>query len=139
MRILTLPEGVDPCDFIATHGSDSFRQLLAQAVDALEHKFKAVTNGLDTLTDTHRASQAAEQMLATLAQIRPAGGGASSQTLLREEQMLSRIARKFHLPEEQLRSRLSAMRRERARQPRRRQASGVRCRRVAISNLTPDT
>ena len=106
LRILTLPEGVDPCDFIATHGSDPFRALLAQAVDALEHKFKAVTNGLDTLTDTHRASQAAEQLLATLAQIRPHGGGASSQTLLREEQMLSRIARQFHLPEEKLRSRL---------------------------------
>jgi hypothetical protein len=72
------------------------------------------------LTDTHRAAQAAEQMLATLAQIRPAGGGASSQALLREEQMLSRIARKFHLPEEKLRSRLGSLRRE----SRRRQASG---------------
>ncbi|MEX0613358.1 MAG: toprim domain-containing protein [Pirellulales bacterium] len=119
LQILTLPEGVDPCDFIATHGSDSFRALVAQAIDPLEHKFRAVTNGLDTLTDTHRASQAAEQMLATLAQIRPAGGGASSQALLREEQMLSRIARKFHLPEEKLRSRLGALRRE----SRRRQAA----------------
>ncbi len=72
LRILTLPEGIDPCDFIATHGSDQFRQLLATAVDALEHKFRSVTNGLDTLTDTHRASQAAEQLLATLAQI-PSG------------------------------------------------------------------
>jgi DNA primase len=111
LRILTLPEGLDPCDFIATHGSDPFRQLLTQAVDALEHKFRTVTNGLDTLTDTHRASQAAEQMLATLASIRPTSGGATSQTLLREEQMLSRIARKFHLPEEKLRTRLSSMRR----------------------------
>ncbi|HJQ80729.1 MAG TPA: toprim domain-containing protein, partial [Lacipirellulaceae bacterium] len=125
LRILTLPQGVDPCDFIATHGSDSFRELLTEAVDALEHKFNAVTNGLDTLTDTHRASQAAEQVLATLAQIRPAGGGASSQTLLREEQMLGRIARKFHLPEEQLRSRLGALRRE-ARTRQTSKVSGVR-------------
>lgn len=112
LRILTLPEGIDPCDFIATHGSDSFRALLAEAVDALEHKFKVVTNGLDTLTDTHRASQAAEQLLATLAQIRPNASGASSQTMIREEQMLSRIARKFHLPEEKLRERLKAVRRD---------------------------
>jgi DNA primase len=111
LRILTLPEGIDPCDFIATHGSDQFRLLLAEAVDALEHKFKAVTNGLDTLADTHRASQAAEQLLATLAQIRPTATGASSQTMLREEQMLSRIARKFHLPEEKLRARLTSLRR----------------------------
>ncbi len=111
LQILTLPQGADPCDFIATHGSDSFRALLAHAADPLEHKFKVVTNGLDTLTDTHRASQAAEQLLATLAQIRPAGGGASSATLLREEQMLSRIAREFHLPEESLRGRLKTLRR----------------------------
>ncbi len=108
LRILTLPEGIDPCDFIATQGSDAFRQLLTTAVDALEHKFRTVTNGLDTLTDTHRASQAAEQLLASLAPIRPA----SSETLLREQQMLSRIARKLHLPEEQLRNRLVAMRRD---------------------------
>ena len=95
LRILTLPEGLDPCDFIATHGSDQFRQLVDHAVDALEHKFKTVTNGLDTLTDTHRVSQAAEQMLATLAQIRQPGAGATSQALLREDQMLSRIARQF--------------------------------------------
>jgi len=111
LQILTLPEGLDPCDFIATHGSDPFRQLLTQAVDALEHKFRTVTNGLDTFTDTHRVSQAAEQLLATLVSIRPTSGGATSQSLLREEQMLSRIARKFHLPEEKLRSRLTSMRR----------------------------
>ena len=118
LRILILPGGVDPCDFIATHGSDQFRALLATAVDALEHKFKVVTNGLDTLTDTHRASQAAEQLLGTLAQLRPTAAGASSTTLLREEQMLSRIARKFHLPEEQLRSRLNAIRRDATNRPR---------------------
>jgi DNA primase len=113
LKILTLPQGVDPCDFIATHGSDAFRQLLSQAADALEHKFNAVTNGLDILADTHRAAQAAEQMLATLAQIRPAGAsGDSSRAVLREQQMLSRIARMFHLAEEQLRSRLSSLRRE---------------------------
>ncbi len=110
LRILTLPEGIDPCDFIVEHGSEKFRELIGQAVDALEHKFNAVTNGLDTLVDTHRASQAAEQLLATLAQIRPVGGSASSETLLREEQMLGRIARKFQLQEEMLRSRLVAIR-----------------------------
>jgi DNA primase len=112
LRILTLPEGLDPCDFIIEHGSDSFRQLLTQAVDALEHKFNAVTQGLDTLTDTHSASQAAEQILQALASIRVAAATASSQALLREEQMLSRVARKFHMPEDKLRSRLSALRQE---------------------------
>jgi DNA primase len=110
LRILTLPEVLDPCDIIATHGSDPFRALLAQAVDALEHKFKTVTNGLDTLTDTHRTAQAAEHLLATLASIRPSSG-ATSEAIVREDQMLSRIARQFHLAEETLRTRLTAIRR----------------------------
>jgi hypothetical protein len=102
-------------------------------VDALEHKFKVVTNGLDTLTDTHRASQAAEQLLATLAQLRPAGAGASSTTLLREEQMLSRIARRFHLPEEKLRSRLNSLRREATARPRSQQRADDDSQRAARS------
>jgi len=112
LRILTLPEGVDPCDFIVTHGGDALRQLLAGAVDALEHKFQAVTQGLDTTTDTHRAAQAVEQVLSTLAQIRTAAATeAASPVLLREQQMLGRIARRFRMPEEQLRNRLAALRR----------------------------
>ena len=82
LRILTLPEGLDPCDFIASQGSDAFRQLLAGAVDALEHKFHSVTHGLDLSTDTHRAAEAVEQVLATLAQLRPASSDAASPTLL---------------------------------------------------------
>lgn len=139
LRILTLPEGLDPCDFISQQGSEPFRQMLTQAVDALEHKFRTVTNGLDTLTDTHRASQAAEQLLVTLTQIRPAGGGPSSQTLLREEQMLSRIARQFHLREEQLRSRLSTLRREARRRQgaSRGQAADVPIETAAVSPTAP--
>jgi DNA primase len=117
LRILTLPEGLDPCDFIASHGSDAFRQLLAGAVDALEHKFHSVTHGLDLSTDTHRAAEAVEQVLATLAQLRPASRDAASPTLLREQQMLGRIARQFRLPEEQLRNRMTALRRARQSRP----------------------
>lgn len=129
LRILTLPQGLDPCDFIAQHGCDSFRELLAGAVDALEHKFRSVAKGLDILTDTHGASQATEDLLNTLAKIRPVSGGASSRTLLREEQMLGRIARQFHLPEEQLRSRLVALRREARRVPAAAQAPAAEQRR----------
>ena len=117
LRILTLPEGLDPCDFIASQGSDAFRQLLRGAVDALEHKFHSVTHGLDLSTDTHRAAEAVEQVLATLAQLRPASRDAASPTLLREQQMLGRIARQFRLPEEQLRNRMTALRRARQSRP----------------------
>lgn len=117
LKILTLPEGLDPCDFIASQGSEAFRHLLGGAVDALEHKFRSVTHGLDLSTDTHRATEAVEQVLGTLAQLRPAAADAASPTLLREQQMLGRIAREFRLPEDQLRNRLTALRKARRARP----------------------
>jgi hypothetical protein len=72
---------------------------------------------LDLSTDTHRATEAVEQVLGTLAQLRPAAAEAASPTLLREQQMLGRIAREFRLPEDQLRNRLTALRKARQARP----------------------
>ena len=38
LRIVTLPDGLDPADFLLQRGADAFRQFLDGAVDALEHK-----------------------------------------------------------------------------------------------------
>ncbi len=110
LKILSLPEGADPCDVILSHGSDEFRRLLDGSVDALQHKILAVTNGLVPGADAHRSSQAVEAILATLARALPAAA-ASSTSLLREQQVLVRLARQFGLAEESLRLRLKALRR----------------------------
>ncbi len=117
LRILTLPQDLDPCDFIQKQGSDAFRQLLTGAVDALEHKLNSVTNGLVIEKETHRASQAVEEVLSTLAKSRRSGVETSSDSLIREQQILARISRMFHLPEEQIRRRLNELRKK-ANQPR---------------------
>jgi DNA primase len=109
LKILTLPEGADPCDVIRSHGSDTFRRLLAQSVDALQHKILAVTNGLVPGADAHRSSQAVEAILATLARALPATA-ASSASLMREQQVLVRISRQFGVGEDSLRTRLKALR-----------------------------
>jgi DNA primase len=109
LKILTLPEGADPCDVIRTHGCDEFRSLLAQSVDALQHKIAAVTNGLVPGADAHRSAQAVEAILATLARALPAAA-ASSSSLMREQQVLVRIARQFGVGEDSLRTRLKALR-----------------------------
>lgn len=115
LRILGLPEGLDPCDFIAKpkegFGADAFRRLVNQAPDALEHKMITVTNGLVTASDTHAASQAVEQLLATLAKVGAGVGEATSAVLLREQNLLSRLSRRFQVSEEVLRQRLVALRR----------------------------
>jgi DNA primase len=115
LKILTLPQGGDPCDFIVTQGGGAFRQLISQSVDALEHKLRIESKGLDVQTDTHGTTQAAERVLGTLARARPGAGLASSSMLLREQQMLSRTARHFQLPEANLRRRLAELRQSHSR------------------------
>ncbi|MEM6329774.1 MAG: DNA primase [Planctomycetota bacterium] len=112
LRILGLPAGLDPCDFIASpkegQGADAFRGLVAQAPDALEHKMQAVTKGLVATSDTHGVATAVDGLLATLA--KAGAGRVGSHAMLREQSLLSRLARRFQLPEDQLRRRLVSLR-----------------------------
>lgn len=112
LQILTLPEGADPCDVIATQGSDAFRQLLLTSVDALDHKINAVTNGLASASGTHRSAQAVEEILTALARALPMHMGASSAGFVREQQVLSRLSREFGVTEDALHTRLTTRRRE---------------------------
>jgi DNA primase len=112
LRILTLPGQLDPCDFISSHGSDAFRELLQRAPDALEHKLQSVTSGMMLSADnTHGVAKAVELVLDTLARVRSAIGEATSDSIVREQGILGRLSRRFHLPEEGLRTRLADLRR----------------------------
>lgn len=115
LRILTLPEGLDPCDFVREHGPDAFRELLADAKDALDHKVHAATRGINLATETHRANQALETILSTIARAPRPQLGTSTEMRLREQQILSRMARQFHVAESVIRDRLNELRRKASR------------------------
>ncbi len=118
LRILTLPGGLDPCDFVASHGGDKFADLVSQAPDALEHKLQSVTEGMVLSADnTHAASRAVEQMLATLAKTQPTLGEAGSAFFLREQSLLGKLSRYFSLPVEGLRDRLRDLRQKASQKP----------------------
>ncbi len=126
LRILTLPEGLDPCDFLLQQGAEAFRKLLDTALDALEHKARVATDGINLVNDTHRANQALEDILSTIAKAPRQAEGRGTELRLREQQMLGRLARQFSLPEHELRSRLNDLRRQgEARSARRREADHV--------------
>ena len=112
LRILTLPEGGDPCDVIATQGSDAFRHLLSTSVDALDHKINAVTNGLASAPGTHRTAQAIEELITAVARALPRQASATSASFVREQQVLSKLSSQFGLAEDALRTRLSARRQD---------------------------
>ena len=112
LRILTLPEGLDPCDFMLRHGPDAFGELLAEARDALDHRVHLATQGINLATETHRANQALETILSTIARAPRPQLGTSTEMRLREQQILSRMARQFNVAESVIRDRLNELRRK---------------------------
>ncbi|MEQ8838076.1 MAG: toprim domain-containing protein, partial [Lacipirellulaceae bacterium] len=111
LKILGLPAGADPCDVVASQGSDAFRELLKQSRDALTHKMDFVMQSLAANNrSTHSSAQAVESILATLARALPGGVSAASSALVREQQMLGRIARQFGVADDTLRTRLKELR-----------------------------
>jgi DNA primase len=111
LRIVTLPDGLDPADFLLNRGADAFRLFLDGAVDALEHKLNNLGRQLGPRPVTHQVNQALEQMLATLARAPRLQSATSAQARLREHQVLARLSRQFGVVEEELRARLADLRR----------------------------
>ena len=108
LRIATLPAGLDPCDFVQQHGESALQSVIDGARDAWDHKIALETDGIDPIRDTHRAHQALESLLATMARSQRATAEASQR--LREQQLLNRLSRDFQIEESQLRERLQAAR-----------------------------
>lgn len=115
VRVLTLPDGMDPADYLQKFGAEQLGKLIESSVDALEFKLRRSTDGFDPLTDTHRANQAIEEMLELLAKVPHSGLISNDQFRLRQNQVLPRLARKFSLPEDSLRQRLTELRERQSR------------------------
>lgn len=110
LRVLTLPDDLDPCDFVRERGLPKLEELLEGAVDALEHKVKVATEGIDLFRDTHAASAALEDILEVLAK-GPAGPLDSAESRrIKEQQLMRRLSREFGVAEDALRLRMSQLR-----------------------------
>lgn len=103
LRVLTLPEGKDPADFLAEQGREAFERLVREAPDALDHKLARLTRGVDFARDTHAVTTAVDTMLKILAKA-PDG--------LRTDQLLLRMSRSFDFKVERLEKRLDFLRQE---------------------------
>jgi DNA primase len=112
LRILTLPDGLDPCDFLHQRGAAALAELLAgSAVDALEHAFRSATQGVDLERDVHAASQALERLIAIVAKAPRLRHDTKSDDRLREEKILQRFAAMFRVDEAEVRRQVTALRR----------------------------
>jgi DNA primase len=118
LRVVTLPEGTDPADFLQEHGSEAFSDLVAsRALDAFEHAYRTHTRGIDLENDIHGATRALEAMLSVIAKATRLGDNTTSDIRIREQKTLERLAFKFRVPEQTIRDRLTVMRRAHKRRP----------------------
>ncbi len=56
LRICTLPDELDPCDFLLHRGAADFETRLTAATDALEHAYRVATRGINVRQQPHEAN-----------------------------------------------------------------------------------
>ena len=115
VRVMTLPDGLDPADYLKQFGGDQLREMIAKSVDALEFKMRRVSTGFDPLLDTHRANAAMEEMISLLAKVPHSGLLTHESFKMRQDQILNRMSRQFGVPEASLRERLKSLREKQSR------------------------
>ena len=103
-----------PAEFLVERGGEAFRELMAGAVDALEHKIRVATRGIDLVRESHKANQALEEIL-RYPLPRSAAGNAGRFGSSRSA--LSRLAREFRLDIADVRERFCIVEGRRAKTP----------------------
>ena len=101
LRVMTLPDGSDPADFVAAQGREAFEHNARNAPDALDHKLARLTQGVDFEKDTHAVASAVDKMLKIVAKA-PDG--------LKVDQLLNRMSKRFEFKVERLEQRLNVLR-----------------------------
>ena len=110
LRILSLPEGLDPFDYLLENGAGPFQAMIDTAPDAIAHKVLKETQGVDLVHDTHRSNQALENILKTIARTPAAMLSQSAAKKMRHDQLIMRLARQFQLVPTQVQQRLVEIR-----------------------------
>lgn len=111
LRMVCLPDGLDPCDFVLQKGSQALEELIEQSPDALDFCVQRETNGIDLNRDTQQANAALQRILATMSKAPRVREETEAAFRLREQQMLGRIARMFRVDEPLLREQLLTLKR----------------------------
>lgn len=111
VRVLSLPAGLDPCDFLLREGADAFRALADAAVDPLAFVLERAGDHFD-FDSIEGARRAAEWVLAAFARIPAQTSGGLN---LKVDRALDTLGHRLRLPTEHLKRRLGELRRAAAR------------------------
>lgn len=67
VRLATVPEGKDPCDFLLLKGTEAFNQLAENAIEALEYKWRLTRQRLESQDTVGGFQRATEEFLQVVA------------------------------------------------------------------------
>jgi DNA primase len=106
LRILSLPDKLDPDEFLQARGAEDFRQRLDSAEDALDFKLRRA-NQLFELSAIHGRRQALDFVLTDIAALPVVTTGSAPVT---REIVLDRLGQRLGIPAETVRKRLREVR-----------------------------
>ena len=107
VRVLVLPEGLDPCDFLLANGPGPFKGMVDRAVDPLTFAIDRAEAKFD-FSSPEGSRQAAESVLGVLARVPSRTGGGLD---LKVAKALDTLSRKLSVPVNDLKRRLGQLRR----------------------------
>lgn len=100
VRVITLPDGLDPCDFLLTRGAGAFQSLVDTAVDPLDFAIQRATARFD-LDSAEGTRLAAEWVLSVLSRV-PASHRAGLE--LKVAKALDTLSRRLRIPVSELKA-----------------------------------
>jgi DNA primase len=112
LDIATLPEGLDPCDLLASQGAEAFRHGLDSRVNAIEFKVRQLLAASDGSVGARQ--RAVDEVLGVLARA-PEMPGESGQ--VRIQLVVTQLVHRFGLDERTVRKRLAELRANRRKEP----------------------
>ena len=103
LRVLSIPQGKDPDEFLKANGAEAFRELIRNAQEAWEFRldWEAKTKGADGVNGREQILTAMLGLLATVPNLE----GSSREALI-----LGRVASRLRLPETEVRNQLQQFR-----------------------------
>jgi DNA primase len=107
VRVLSLADGVDPCDFLTREGAGPFLKMIENASDPLDFAIERSAARYD-FASPEGARQASEWVISLMSRIPPSGPGGLD---VKVAKALDKVARRLSVPVEDLRRQLRRHRR----------------------------
>ncbi len=128
IRVVFIPDGKDPDDYIKTHGAAKFRALLDNAVSGIEYKLLTAASDIDVTTDNGRL-----QYLRRAAEILAGAGDALTVDLY-----AGRLAEKYGVTKNALMTQINNLRRQNTQREQKKEIREVVTPRFKNDDVNPD-